>query len=69
MAHQPPHDRVTRQPRYRSGDENADANSAREPLTARQRRTRVLVIAIVAAVVLAILVLHLTGALGAGTNG
>lgn len=36
---------------------------AREPLTARQRRTRVVVIAIVIAVILAILIMHMTGAM------
>jgi hypothetical protein len=68
MAHHSD-DRVTRQPRYRSSDENDDVGSAREPLTARQRWTRVLVIAIAIAVFLAMVILHATGTLGPGTNG
>lgn len=66
MADRSPDDRATRQPRYHGDDENADT---RVPLTARQRWTRVLVIAIVIAVFLAIVILHLTGTLGKGTNG
>jgi len=69
MAHHSPDDRVTDQPRYHGSDEGADAGSAREPLTARQRWARVLVVVIVIALFLAILVLHLTGTLGPGTNG
>lgn len=69
MAHQSPDDRATGQPRYHGSDENADAGSAREPLTARQRRTRMLVIAIVIALFLAIVILHVAGVLGPGTNG
>lgn len=69
MAHNSSDDRVTHQPRYHGRDENADAGSAREPLTARQRWTRVLVIAVVIAVFLVIVILHATGTLGPGTNG
>lgn len=65
MAHNSPDDQVTRQPRYQGSDENA---GAREPLTARQRRTRLLVIAIVIAAFLAIVILHVTGILGKGMN-
>jgi hypothetical protein len=69
MAQHSPDDRVTDQPRYHGSDENSGAGSARVPLTARQRWTRVLVIAIVIAVFLAIVILHATGTLGPGTNG
>lgn len=57
------------QPRYPGTGEDADSDAGREPLTARQRRARVLVIVIVAALFLAFLILHLTGTLGPGTNG
>lgn len=67
MAHHSPDDRATRQPRYRGSDDDADA--PREPLSPRQRRTRVLVIAVVVALLLAFVVLHITGTLGPGTNG
>jgi hypothetical protein len=61
---------MTHQPRYHgSSDEDTGAGAAREPLTARQRWSRVAVIAIVAALLLALLVLHLTGTVGPGTNG
>ena len=69
MAPHSPDDRVTDQPRYHGSDENADADSAREPLTARQRWKRVLVIAVVIALFLALVILHVTGTLGPGTNG
>jgi hypothetical protein len=69
MAHNSPDDRVTDQPRYHGSDEDSSAGSVQEPMTARQRWIRVLVIAIVIALFLAILVLHLTGTLGPGTNG
>ena len=55
-------------PRYQGTDEDAAVTVGREPLTARQRRVRVLVIAIVAAIVLAILLIHLTGAMPKGTG-
>lgn len=69
MTHHSSDDRVTDQPRYHGSDEDAGAGSARAPLTGRRRWTRVLVIAIVIALFLAVLVLHLTGTLGPGTNG
>jgi hypothetical protein len=67
MAHHSPEDRVIDQPRYHGSSEDAD--SSREPLTARQRWTRVLVIAIVIALFLVMVILHVTGTLGPGTNG
>ncbi len=67
MTQHPSDDRVGHRPRYHGGDEDAD--DAREPLTARQRRTRVLVIAVVIAALLAFVILHITGTLGPGTNG
>ncbi len=67
MTQHPPDGRAGHRPRYHGGDEDAD--DAREPLTARQRRTRVLVIAVVIAALLAFVILHITGTLGPGTNG
>jgi hypothetical protein len=67
MAQHSPHDRAGHRPRYRGSDDDGDA--PREPLTPRQRRTRVLVIAVVIALLLAFVILHITGALGPGTNG
>jgi hypothetical protein len=58
---------MTHQPRYQDSDE--DTGAAREPLTARQRWARVAVIAIVAALVLLMVILHITGTLGPGTHG
>jgi hypothetical protein len=60
---------MTHQPRYQGSDEDTDAGPARTPLTARQRWTRVAVIAIVAALLLAMVILHITGTFGPGTNG
>lgn len=60
---------MTHQPRYQGSDEDTAADAAREPPTARQRRTRVVLIAIVAALFLVMLILHVTGALGPGMNG
>ncbi len=57
---------MTHHPRYQGTDEDAAVNAAREPLTARQRRVRVAVVAIVIAVVLAILIMHVTGAMPKG---
>ena len=56
-----------RHPRYHGTDHEAAAGG-REPLTARRRRTRVAVIAVVAAIALAILIMHLTGAMPNGTG-
>jgi hypothetical protein len=57
------------QPRYQSSEEDTDAGAARRPLTTRQRWARVAVIAIVAALLLLMLILHMTGTLGPGANG
>ena len=67
MAHHSPDDRAGHRPWYRGSDDDADA--PREPLTARQRRARVLVIAVVIALLLVFVILHITGTLGPGTNG
>jgi hypothetical protein len=67
MTQLPPDDRAGHRPRYQGRDENA--GDAREPLTPQQRRTRVLVIVAVIAVLLAFVILHITGILGPGTNG
>jgi len=67
MTQHPPDDRAGHRPRYHGGEENAD--NAPEPLTPQQRRMRVLVIAVVIAVLLAFVILHITGILGPGTNG
>ena len=60
---------MTHQPRYQGSDEDTDTSTARKPLTARQRWTRAAVIAIVAALLLAMVILHVTGTFGPGTNG
>lgn len=60
---------MTQQPRYQGHDEDTRTGDARKPLTARQRRTRVALIAIVIALLLAMVILHITGTLGPGTNG
>ncbi len=67
MAQHSPDDRAGQRPRYRASDDDGDA--PREPLTPQQRRTRVLVIAVVIALLLAFVILHITGTLGPGTNG
>lgn len=60
---------MTHQPRYQGSDEDAGTGAARGPLTARQRWTRVAVIAIAAALLLAMVILHITGTFGPGMNG
>jgi hypothetical protein len=60
---------MTHQPRYQGSDEDTGAGAARKLLTARQRWTRVAVIAIVAALLLVMVILHITGTFGPGTNG
>jgi hypothetical protein len=59
---------MTDQHRY-TGSDDTDADGGRVPLSARQRRVRVLVILLVIAVLIAFIVLHLTGAVGRGTMG
>ena len=60
---------MTQQPRYRGSGEDTDAGTGRKLLTPRQRWTRAAVIAIVAALLLAMVILHITGTFGPGTNG
>ena len=55
-------------PRYQGADEDTAGTVGRGPLAARQRRVRVLVIAIVVAIVPAIVLMHLTGAMPKGTG-
>jgi hypothetical protein len=50
-------------------DTGDDTGARREPLTARQRWARLAVILLVTALFVAIIVLHLTGVVGPGTNG
>jgi hypothetical protein len=69
MTPHPPDHGTTRHPRYHGADEDTSDQVGPQPLTVRQRWARVAVIAIVAAVVLAILILHLTGTMGKGMNG
>jgi len=59
---------MTDQRPYQGTDEDTGAHASR-PLTARQRWTRVALVAIVAALLLVMVILHLTGAFGPGTNG
>ena len=63
MTPQPGH-----QPHYHGTDEDLAA-PARPPRTPRQRRALALVVAIAISVVLAIVILHLTGAIPRGTHG
>jgi hypothetical protein len=65
MAQHSPDDRAGHRPRYRG----SDGDVTREPLSRQQRWTRVLVIAVVIALLLAFVILHVTGTLGPGTNG
>src|SRR5262249_8628743 len=60
---------MTHQPRYHGRDEDSSAGVGREPLPGGQRWTRVALIAIVAALLLVILILHITGTLGPDMNG
>ena len=60
---------MTHQPRYHGSDEDTHDGAARGPLTARQRWTRVALIAVVAALLLAMVILHITGTFGPGMNG
>jgi hypothetical protein len=60
---------MTHQPRYQGSDEDTSSGTDGKPLTTRQRWTRVAVIAIVAVLLLLMVILHLTGTLGPGTNG
>lgn len=60
---------MTHQPRYTGSDEDTPADTARKPLTARHRWARAALIAVVAALLLAMVILHITGTLGPGMNG
>jgi hypothetical protein len=57
------------QPHYPDTGEDTGAGAGRERLTARQRWTRLAVILIVAALFLLMIVLHITGTVGPGSNG
>jgi hypothetical protein len=59
---------MSNQHRY-VGTDDTEAGSGRVQPTARQRWTRALVIFLVITVLITLLVLHLTGAVGAGTMG
>jgi hypothetical protein len=56
-------------PRYRGAPEETGGDAGLKPFTPRQRLARVLVIAIVTVLLLAIVILHITGTLGPGMNG
>ena len=58
MDGQPPHP-----------DTGQEVGADREPLTPRQQWTRIAVILLVVVTVLVIVVLHITGTLGPGSNG
>jgi hypothetical protein len=60
---------MSHQPRYHGSDEDTGAGAARKPLAVRQRWTRAVLIAIAAALLLFIVILHITGTLGPGMNG
>jgi hypothetical protein len=52
-----------------SPDTGDEADAGREPLSTRQRWTRIAVIVFVVVAALVIVVLHITGTLGPGSNG
>jgi hypothetical protein len=66
MTHEP-HQGTGHHLRYPGTDQEAAAGT-QKMLTTRQRRARVLAIAIVTALLLAILLLHVTGAMPTGTH-
>jgi hypothetical protein len=55
------------QPHY--PDTGDEASTRRKPLTTRQRWARIAVIVFVIVAALVIVVLHITGTLGPGSNG
>jgi hypothetical protein len=55
------------QPHY--PDTGDEAGTGRKPLTTRQRWARIAVIVFVVVAALVIVVLHITGTLGPGSNG
>ena len=55
---------TNQQHRYTGTD---DPGTGKAPLTARQRRNRLLVILIVIAIIVAMIVLHIAGVVGKGT--
>lgn len=57
------------QPQYPDTGEDTGTGARREPLTARQRRSRIAVIVTVAVLLLAVIVLHLAGVFGPGSGG
>lgn len=57
------------QPHYPDTGEDARADARREPLTARQRWTRIAVIVLVVVAAVVIVMLHITGVVGPGGNG
>ena len=67
-GHQPRDHGIAHHPRYHGTDEGAGADAAGEQRTARQRWKLAALIAVVAALVLTILIMHLTGAMGKGTG-
>jgi hypothetical protein len=60
---------MTQQPRYQGTDEDTGADTPHKPLTARQRWTRVALIGIVVALLLLMVILHITGTFGPGSHG
>jgi len=64
----PDYQPARRHPPYHGAVEDARPADAGQQPAARQRRIRVLVMAIVAAVLLAIVIMHLTGAMPTGTG-
>jgi hypothetical protein len=57
------------QPHYPHTGSEAGTGAGREPLTPRQRWTRIAVILLVVVAALVIVVLHIIGTLGPGSNG
>jgi hypothetical protein len=68
-GHEPRGREAAELPRFHGPGDDAGVGAARRPRTARQRWTTVAVAAIVVALLLVMLVLHLTGAAGPGMHG
>lgn len=57
------------QPRYPDTGEDAGPGPGREPITTRQRWTRVLLVLTVVVLLAVMIILHVTGTFGPGSHG